>query len=129
MKIFCKDSRHSLRLNSGTQIALEATKNFSQATTVPLRISQAFVSGIAASKSKCITETLVHTLHSAIAIIQASLIVVTLFDKECSTYNTTVCKAAFVFDLLYQGLLLCAWANSEINKTDETLTNSMNINI
>jgi hypothetical protein len=108
--------RNTERLNAGLQISTDVLQAFSPAV-ITTKSAQALVSMHAVFREDTYNmEKLLHASQTLLCLAQVAL-TITLYvqDNKCTTHNG-LCKAAYICELVYQGILLAGWGASEFSK-------------
>lgn len=113
--------RNTQRLNAGLQISTDFLQPFGPAV-ITTKAAQTLVSAHAVLREDTHNaEKLLHGLQALLALSQVGL-AITLYaqNNSCSEMNP-LCKAAYICELVYQGILLTGWGASELSKDTPAL--------
>lgn len=116
--------RNAERSNAFTEVIGASITLATPAGIIPTKLAQAMVSVYTVFRADThISEKLIHGLQGLIALTQlglAATLVVGNQTCEDEQANASICKAAFLCQLLYSGALAVAWAPSEFYKDPYT---------
>lgn len=110
--------RNAQRVNAGTEIISASLAEFTPAAIIPTKIAQILTSSYSFFRADTQgSEKTIHFLQACISGAQVGLAIALLFKSErCSATETDLCKAIFLTQLVYKGILLAGWLPSEFTK-------------
>jgi len=110
--------RNTERTLAVTEIAGGALESLSPVIMIPQKVTQTCLSLYSIFRRDVkISEKAIHGLQGAIAAAQLGLAITLFFNSNtCEDDSEVLCKAAFLCQLVYKGVLLTGWAPSEVSK-------------
>jgi ABC-type uncharacterized transport system permease subunit len=123
------------RINVGLEVLSSASKSLYASSSIPMKVSQCAVSSYSFFTNNLNkSERVVQLLLTFMALGQTAFVAVMAFeenDKKCDS----LCTAAMISELIYQGLLVSSYAIAEARKSqirqtqteDETQENASRI--
>lgn len=110
--------RNTQRTLAVTEIAGGALESLNPIIVIPQKVTQTCLSIYSLFRQDVkLSEKAIHGLQGAIAAVQVGLAITLFFDSDtCENESEVLCKAAFLCQLVYKGVLLTGWAPSEVSK-------------
>jgi hypothetical protein len=110
--------RNAQRVNAGSEIISTSLAEFTPAAIIPTKMAQILTSGYSMFRTDTHgPERLIHFLEMGISCAQVGLAINLLTRGDnCTTPDSDICKAIFLTQLLYKGILLAGWVPSEFAK-------------
>ena len=132
-----KKHRMTQRINVGLEVLSSASKSLYASSSIPMKVSQCAVSSYSFFTNNLNkSERVVQLLLAFMALGQTAFIAVMAFeDKDNDEKCDSLCTAAMISELIYQGLLVSSYAIAEARKSqirqtqteDETQENASRI--
>lgn len=117
--------RTGLRMNSGVQTAADVLQSLNESAIIPFKLAQALISfNLVFHTNTHATEKFIQLLLGCIAIAQIGLLITFLFENdEClDNPDTTICKAYYLMQLFFQGILIGTWIPAEVSRDSNRIT-------